>query len=258
MKLFLAAVLCLACFSANAANPRVGDELDYVKRLRSLGMAEYAAMVLERVKESAGDEYYPMKVEAMVTTRQGIADAEKLVASMNQSEVTTWQVKLVLADGYYAWGDYAQVKKLYGEYLAKFRDEHRGNEKDYKDAAYKFAQMLEMMGDRKAAAEAYDTALAAGLERHEKRQVLANKAELLVRLAQDEQEPAVREELCRQVDEICGGLLWERDLWFGKAIVMKAHVKMLRGDNEGTIALLEEYMPVIREIDNQLRGQSAE
>ena len=258
MKLFLAAVLCLAAVAASASSTSIKDELDYAKRLTSLGMGDYAAIVLERVKDSAGDDYYPMKVAAMVMTKQGIADAEQLVASMNQGEPKTWRMKLMLADGYYAWGDYPKVKKIYSDYLARFAGNHRGSDKEFKDAAYKYAQMLDMMGERLAAVAAYDSALAAGLERHEQRQVLANKAELLVQLAQAEGDSTAQERLCAEVDEICNNLLWHQDLWFGKAIVMKAHVKMLRGDNQGAIAMLEEYMPIIQDIDNQLRAQSHE
>jgi tetratricopeptide (TPR) repeat protein len=258
MKSFLSVLVCVMALSAQGSQRSVKDELTYARKLTAWGMGEYAGIVLDRVKASAGDEYYAMKIATMVSTKKGIEDAEKLISTMDPAASKTWRMKLMLADGYYAWGKYPKVKEIYSAYLTKFTSNQKGIETVYKDSAYKYAQMLDVMGDADAALKAYDVALTTKLKKHEKRQVIANKAELMVQMAEKESGKERREALCREIDTLCDDLLWQRDLWFGRAIVMKAHVKMLRDDNEGAMALLQDYMPILQEIDLALREQSAD
>ena len=54
-------------------------------------------------------------------------------------------------------------------------------------------------------------------------------------------------------DKICDEVMWVQDLWFGKAIVMKGHMMMMKGDANGAIKLVEDNMEFLREIDKSLK-----
>ena len=94
MKLFLSALVCVVALSAHGSQLSVKNELIYARKLTAWGMGEYAGIVLDRVKDSAGDEYYAMKIATMVSTKKGIEDAEKLISTMDPAASKTWNMPL--------------------------------------------------------------------------------------------------------------------------------------------------------------------
>ena len=43
-----------------------------------------------------------------------------------------------------------------------------------------------------------------------------------------------KDKMIKEAEANVDKLLWKQDIWFGKAIVMKAHLLLMRGDLTGT------------------------
>ena len=82
------------------------------------------------------------------------------------------------------------------------------------------------------------------------------EVELLLRLAEEipadpkNKQAKKRAEYLAQATKLVDKLLWKTDLIlvFGKAIAMKAHIEMLRGNHEKAQGLVNDYMPQLSEI----------
>jgi TolA-binding protein len=90
------------------------------------------------------------------------------------------------------------------------------------------------------------------------RQIEGEKGELLVELAESTKDKAKRAAYIKQLDKVTEELLWKQDLWFGKAIVYMAHIKMMNGDYDGAMQLVSEYKPQLKQIDKILKTQTEE
>jgi tetratricopeptide (TPR) repeat protein len=118
--------------------------------------------------------------------------------------------------------------------------------------------MLLFMGKKQEALDAYRRVAKAKMERHVERQVLGETQELIMKLAEETTDVAQRKAYAKEIEKINNVILWYQDLWFGKAIVIMAHLKLLEDDFEGATKLISEYGDQLLEIDKSLRQQEAE
>jgi len=237
--------------------PQQQLEVHYATRLLEAGMADYSQRVIER-------SGLPAEVITMLQLRTLGAlgkfdEARALIGRRpDQHSAETWSLKAMLADAYFAWGRYGEARGIYTSFFERFPD---GPSEDVKlffiESAYKYAQMLILMGEPDAAVRAFDTALKARPERHIQRQILGEQAELLMSLA-SRTEGGARTRYLAQAEPIITTLLWVQDVWFGKAIVMLAHSKVLQGDLAEAMRLIEDYTPELRRIDDALKAESEE
>jgi len=234
--------------------PAQERELEYADRLLAAGLPDYSRLVLESL--NLPPEIMDIRRVQSFTAQGKFKDAEALVASRSGDTQGDWTIKLALADGYYAWGQYDKAQALYNSFFKKFpQGPQEALKPFYLSSAYKYAQMMILTGNQKAAAEAYRMALKCKPERHIARQLMSELAEVLIRMAEaakGEEQKAVLAETQKIVDEI----LWVQDVWFGRAIVMLAHMRMITGNVDGALTLVDEYGAELRGIDNALREQS--
>lgn len=255
-------------FSAISANAQVGssdirakaieEEVRYINGLQQWGLMDYAAVVIGRLKQKYPDAIHEIKVmELHGHLAMGEFDKVKSIIKKepNQGSETVWAMRTALADGYYAWGKYIEAQEIYDDFFAKYKDgPPKSLNKFYIEAAYKYAQMLLLMGNQEQAIKAYDLVLKAKLERHIERQVLSEMAEVMLKVA--EKSPAKRERLFARVKKITDKILWKQDLWFGKAIVYLAHMNMMQGDLKAANRLIEDYQDQLKNIHQVLVEQS--
>ncbi len=124
----------------------------------------------------------------------------------------------------------SSIGGVYQDFFEKYPDgPSKALNEFYMNSAYKYAQMLILMGQDKAALTAYKNVLKAKVEEDIKRKIMAETAELMLKLAKDA-EPDERKKLFTETEKLLDDLLWRQDLWSGKAIVMKAHMKLIEGD----------------------------
>ncbi len=247
--------------AGSGPDPKLLAELQYVEWLNGMGMASYAQIVLERIPKSPGLEVHLKRLQIQSFIAIGKWDeVKKIIAKeSDQGGQVAWGLKLAMADGYYAWGKYKEAQTLYDGFFAKFPTGPPDGLNDfYMDSAYKYAQMLLLMGDKPAAMKAYQNVLKAEVPKHVLRQIWGETAELMLTVADSTKDEKELEALIKQVEELCDKILWVQDLWFGKAIVYLAHIEVLRGKPENAEKLIKQYKPSLEAIDRSLQENSTE
>jgi tetratricopeptide (TPR) repeat protein len=241
-------------------DPALQLELEYVRGLQELQLPEYADLVIGVIKTKYPQAAAEIKVlELRGLLEQGKFDEVKAIIAKQaqQDSNETWAMKIALADGFYAWGKFPEARGIYEAFFKRYPQEPPPAINDFfMQAAYKYAQMLVLVGDRKGAVGAYRTALRAKMERYVSRQLIAELAELILTVAEDAP-AAERTTLCAEADKLACDLLWQNDLWFGRAVVIRAHVELLKGNADGAAKMIADYRPQLKEIDDALKAEAA-
>lgn len=248
---------------SSGIDPNIKQEIEYAQALNTMGLPDYAEIVIQRVDLTRHPEAKALLkvIELQGLIARGQFDRVRAIIGRerDQDSQEGWAMKLALADGYYAWGRYPEAQGIYESIFAKYPDgPPEGLNAFYLESAYKYAQMLLLMGSKKRALKAYRNVVKAKLEKHIERQVLGETAELLVHLAEETEDKAKRKRYFEEIDKINNVILWVQDLWFGKAIVIMAHVKVLEGDVDGATKLIVDYAQQLEQIDQILKDQERE
>lgn len=238
-------------------------EVEYVHKLHKWGLSDYANLVYERVAAKyPGRKAEIRAIEIELLGAVGKFDeARRVIAGLpNQDSREAWAMKLKLADALYAWGKYGEARGIYEGFFAKYPDGPPDALRNfYVESAYKYAQMLLLMGNEKAALEGYRNVAKVmpkddAKQRDIRRQIITEMAELMVKLAETATDEE-REEYFEDIEEVMGEILWVQDLWFAKAIVIMSHVSMIKGDIEEAQKLIEDYGPRLKEMDEILKKE---
>jgi tetratricopeptide (TPR) repeat protein len=239
-------------------DPRLAEEIRYAKLLQNAGMADYAKTILDRIKDP--EVALMVKVlELQTDLSMGRFDAvkAKIAALPDQNSQEAWAMKLSLADAYYAWGKYVEAQKIYDGFFAAYSaGPPEALKSFYMEAAYKYAQMMILVNNRRAALQGYQKMLLAKPERHIERQALAEMAEIMLTMIDDKQVSADEAVTFRaEIDKIIKKLAWIRDLWMAKTIVMRAHLLMLDGKIEQAMKIIEDSRGELEEMDRILKEE---
>lgn len=238
---------------------RMDEELRYVAGLQEWGLQEYAVEVINRLKTEY-PEIGPLIKVAELRGLLGIGKFDEVKAIVarqpDPNSQETWAMKLALADGYYAFGRYAEAQGIYESFFKAYASGPTDALNDfYRDSAYKYAQMLLLMNKGEAALDAYRTVLKAKIEKHVKRQMQGEMAEQMIKLG-EKAEPAKRKALFDEARKLTAEIMWVRDLWFGRGVVFLAHMKMIEGDAAGAQKLVDNYAEDLKAIHDALVEQS--
>lgn len=235
------------------------QEIEYAEALNKMGLPDYARTVLDRIKDPAAKPIIKVLQMQALASKGDFEAVKKIIArEPNQNSQEAWAMKLTLADNYYAWGRYPEARGIYESLFKAYpKGPSEALNDFYVESSYKYARMLLLLGKNKEAAIAYDNVTKGKVSKAIRRQVITEKAELLVKLAEEEADKAKRKKYFKQIEDICNEILWVQDLWFGKAIVILAHLKMVKGDIDGTMELVEEYGPQLKQIDEILKEDEA-
>jgi TolA-binding protein len=238
------------------------EGLRYAKGLQELRLPDIADLVITELEgkfPEAKAVSAKIKVEGELARGQFDVVKQRIAAEKDADSVETWAMKLALADAYYAYGKYPEAKGLYESFFERFAKETPpALQTFYNESAYKYAQMMLYLKELKSSLAAYERVLKGKLERHVERQCLAEMADVALRLAKETADAKVQEELYKKVEGWADKLLWVQDIWFGKAIVLKAHVEMLRGKPDAAKKLVDDYMGTLQAIHQALVEQEAE
>lgn len=239
--------------SATNAGPNI-EELKYVDGLKSMGLLYYANIVHSRLAGDTGDVI--RAAEPLVGPRKTASEALAFIAKQpDQDSEPVWAMKLTVANSCYGSGMYSNAQEIYESFFKRFPDgPTEGLSTFYVTSGCQYAKMLLLTGQDSAALNVYRTALKGKkyMERSDRRRILAEMAELMVKIAAttagDEQMA-----LLKEAHKICEDLLWMQDVWFGKAIALLAHIKMLEGDSDGAQKLVNENWDILNQIDDMLK-----
>ena len=241
-----------------AADQELREEFRYIDLLQQLRMPDIADEVIAEAKKKYPEAAAQFKVrEIQGLLWQGKFDEVKKVvdAMPDKNSAEFWALTLAMADSYYAFGKYVEADKLYLDFFKKVDKPSPALVSFYRDSAYKYAQMLLYLGKDKEGLEAYRRLFKVPLEENVERNVRADMAELMLKLAPEIQKADEKEKMLKETEATVDKLLWKQDIWFGKAIVMKAHIFLLRGDVKGAQELVENYMPQLKTIHDALREE---
>lgn len=253
---------------ATAAGSELETGLRYVQALQRNYFLDIADAVLKELTAKFPDaavRVAQLQLEADLMrgkfddVKAQIAAAEKA----GKGEDIVWAMRLALADSYYSYARYDECSAIYGSFFAKYQKKDKDGKitidvpaslaSTFTGAAYKYAQMLIGMKKRELAIDLYKVLVKQpGLPDHIKRQCLGETAELCIAIADDTKDAKIREARLTEADKLADGLLWEQDLWFGKAIVFKAHVLMVRNKPEEAQKLVDDYMTALQDIHKEL------
>lgn len=262
-KSFVGAVLGLALhvpFAATAMD--VDAEFEFASGLVELGFADLANRVVAevvRLYPDQRDRATRIEGEILVAQRR-FADAEELLQRMPEGHPQRYALQLQIARGHFRMGNTEEAQRLYEAFFDVYRDRVPTDPdllRFYQDAAYQFGQMMERLGNRSAAAAAYQRLLNAGLDDPTaERRLRIDLARLYLRLGRE----ASGEERNRYLDlvyELSERVQWGGyDLWFGQSIGLMANALLARDDEEGARQLLQRYMRDLNRIDRILREQN--
>ncbi|MDD4102868.1 MAG: hypothetical protein PHU80_09615, partial [Kiritimatiellae bacterium] len=264
--LVLLLVLCLPLCGVLAQGPSETDrelreELKYIELLQQLRMPDIAEEVIAEAKKrfpEAGPQLKVREIQGLLWQGK-FDDVQKVVDAMpDKNSAEYWALNLAMADSYYAFGRYGEADKLYLGFFKKVDKPGPSLVTFYRDAAYKYAQMLLYLGKDREGLEAYRRLFKVPLEEDVERNVQADMAELMLKLAPDIAKKEEKAALLKEAEGLIDKLLWKQDVWFGKAIVMKAHIFLLREDVKGAQELVENYMQQLRIIHDALREQDSD
>ncbi|MFW5871018.1 MAG: tetratricopeptide repeat protein [Verrucomicrobiota bacterium] len=257
--LFTTSIRSTALAQANSDRmARIEHEMEYARKLAEMGFADYAEIIYNRIKDPE------LKKMAMLQNNVNMGkfkEAREMIdRQADPDSLETWKMKLIMGDGYHAWGEYEKARNIYESFFEKYKsDPPESLEKFYLQSAYKYAQMLLLMDKKNESVKIHELMLDVmpedDPERNAmRRQVLSETADLYVELAK-KAEAEKRKDYFDRIDEIADEVLWEQDLWFGKMIVTMAHVKLIENDVEGATSLIEDYRPQLLQLDEALKQE---
>lgn len=244
----------LCGYSADAKN-KVKQDIEYAETLNAWGLPDYAKVVLDGIDDPAASAIIKtLRIQALVAKGEWAQVKSIIAKEPKQDSLDAWAMKLILADGYYAWRMYPEAQGIYESLLKKYPNGPPEALNDfYRESAYHYAQMLLLMGNQKRAIKVYQDLAKAKMPKHERRQIISETAELMVKQVEissgEEQK-----KLFKEIEEITTEILWVQDVWFGKAIVILAHVKEIQGDIDGATKLIDEYWDSLLSLDEDLKS----
>jgi TolA-binding protein len=263
----LAGTAALLAFSASAqtGDPAkekeafIAQETQYIRQLQDdLRMPDFAAKVIEDLKKRYPDAAITLKIlelRGMLSQGEFEKVRDLIARHPTPDGAEAWVMKLALADGFYAFGRSEEAFGLYDGFFKRFPQPTPEVESFYLDSAYKYPQMLLAVRQEKRALDAYRRLLQVKLPGEALRQVQSDTAELCVKVAEAETVKAAKVALLAEADKLASQLLWDQDMWFGKAIVTRAHSLVLRGETAKAQSLIDEHRDVLQQIHDALVAQ---
>ncbi|MGN0847338.1 MAG: tetratricopeptide repeat protein [Kiritimatiellia bacterium] len=256
-----------------AEDPAAKVELEYIGALVDANMPDFAEPVIAAAKKKWPQLGPRLKVlELQGALRLGkFDDVQKVVNAMKEKNGEYWALRLSMADAYYARSMMPECRKIYEEFFKTVQKPGADLLDFYVESGFKWAHICVNERNFDEALKMY-TGLRSKLSETgatEKRwcTVAMAEASLLIRLAADIELPAdpkkakplvdKRNGYLAQASKLVDKLLWKNELIivFGKAIAMKAHIAMLRGDMEKAQDLVNDYMPQLAKIHESLVEQ---
>lgn len=252
---------------SKAEDAAMKEELKYIGALVDANMPDLAEPVIDAAKKKWPQLGPKLKVlEIQGDLRLGrFAEVQKVVDGMKDKKGGEyWALRLSMADAYYARSEMKECRKIYEEFFKTVQQPGADLLDFYVESGFKWAQICVNEKNFGEAVKMYAGLLAkipeTGATEERWCAVAMEDVSLLIRLAEEMKDPKkakVRADYLAQATKIVNKLLWKNELIivFGKAIAMKAHIEMLRGDMEKAQDLVNEYMPQLSDIHNSLKDQ---
>jgi tetratricopeptide (TPR) repeat protein len=237
-------------------NPALEAEIEYVEALVNNGYPDIAAPVIEETKKKWPESearFFAIEVRGMLALGK-FDEAEKRISALPDRKSTKyWAARLEVANNYFGRRMIPECMKIYDEFFKLYPKAPKDIRKFYMQASYSFGQLL--VGDNQyaKAAKVYE-GLLAQLKDAEWCDIAVETTEIYLRIAETESDKKKREAALKSATKIVDKLLWQlgRPVIFGRAVAMKAHIEELRGNVDRAAEIIEEYLPNLEDIHNQI------
>ena len=245
------------------SDPALDAEIYYIKGLRDLRLSDYADRVLAKTKEkwpSAGPRLKQVELEGLLYG--GKFDEVKAIIAKepNKDGLDAWAMRLALADAYFLYARFDDACDIYQQFFKKYEKSTPDTAAFWLPSAYRFAQMYIHMKQDASALDAYRRVLANTKDTSTQRRCKGEMCEIAVRVLDGDgmKDAKARDALIKEATKWADDLLWDQDQWFGKGIVLKAHLLMIQGKPEAAKKLVDTYMPQLKSIHEGLVEQAKE
>ncbi len=242
-----------------AASPPVdiNDDIQFASGLAELGLIDIANKVLENYIKAHPErkpDYNVVKVEILVKGGR-LEDALKIVEMLPPDSMETWKVKLTIAQYLFAKRRNDEAQKIYEELFSKLGNDMPNDPKFremFQEAAYQYAKMQEMAQNFDGAIKGYLNVIKSGVKEGIKRRLQSEIATMYLKMARDDKDKAANLTKARAM---CDELMWEYDVWCGKAIATMAYCQLLEGKVTEAEKTLSGSMPQLKQIEDILKKE---
>ena len=259
-KGFLLLAVALAVLGAGPVQADVDEDFAFASGLVTFepSFPDFAQKVVDAIlakDPGQKDRSQVIQAEILIQKRK-FPEAEAIVNELGTANPKAQAISLVLAFNYFAIGDTDKARALYDAFFKQYEGQ-KPTDKDvllrYRDAAFKYAQMLTMAGDHLGAAASYKRVEEVAENNEQRRSLQVHRAQALVRAAEQKQGDE-KNKLLDEAIKICEALQWGGlDLQFVDSIVIMANVELARGNPAGAKKVLMSNMDIIKPIDETLK-----
>ncbi|MBQ9430095.1 MAG: tetratricopeptide repeat protein [Kiritimatiellae bacterium] len=233
------------------------NELHYIDVLQRNGYPDIAEEVIAEVRKrfpAAVAALRKKEIDGMLTLGK-FDEVQKLIdAVSDKNGVEYWTLNLSKGSAYFNRKMTDEGRKIFDEFFKKHAKPSGAMLDLYRRTAYEYYQRLLMAGQKKAALQVLNGLVKQPMEEDQQRDVTATIAEVATSAAEDAT-GGEREQLLKEAEASAAKLLWKTDMFFGKAIAVRAHAALLRGKNKDAEKLVEEYMPMLKNLHDEIRRQ---
>ena len=239
-----------------AEQEKMDAECAYIMALIDANMPDLAAPVIAKARET----WPVLSARLEVLEQQGdlrLGRFEKVQAVLEKKKKGSpeyWALSIAMANAYYARQKLPECRKLYAEFFKAVPAPTKELLSFYEEAAYTWIQILRAEKKFDQSIAVYDGLLKLPLTDEHWSTFAIEETELCLQLAAETKDAKKREAYIKKASMRADRLLWMSDLIvvFGRAVALKAHAEMARGNVARAQNLVNEYMPQLQEIHKQL------
>ena len=239
-----------------AEQEKMDAECTFITALIDANMPDLAAPVIAKARE----QWPVMSARLEVLEQQGdlrlghFDKVQAVLAKKQKGSPEYWALSIAMANAYYARQKLPECRKLYGEFFKAVPVPTKELMSFYEEAAYTWIQILRAEKKFDQAISVYDGLLKLPLKDEHWSTFAIEETELCLQLAAETKDEKKRESYLKKASLRADRLLWMSELIvvFGRAVALKAHAEMARGNIGRAQELVNEYMPQLQEIHKQL------
>ncbi len=254
--------------NSDGIDPVLKGELAYVEELVSIGLPDFAEIVIAETKKKwpeAEALFFAIEIRGMLLLGKSAEAEAKIAALPDRNSSKYWAARLEVANDHYNRNRNEECLKIYDEFFKNNQRPPKELVELVRKAYWQRAQIETGMKRFEAAAESLKNLM----DRVDKSKgeenanvwcnAASDAADLYLRVAEDSTGDKRKKNL-EQAQKIISELLWERDryVFFGRAIAMKAHLELLKGQVGKAQAVINDFMGDLSDIHSQLENADPE
>ena len=231
-------------------------ECAFIMALIDANMPDLATSVIAKARE----KWPVLSARLEVLEQQGhlrlghFDEVKAVLAKKTKGSPEYWALTIAMANAYYARQKLPECRKLYGEFFKGVPVPTKELMSFYQEAAYTWIQILRSEKKFDQSIAVYDGLLKLPLKDDVWAVFATEETELCLQLAAETKDPKKRGNYLKKASLRADRMLWMSDLLlvYGRAVSLKAHVEMAQGNIARAQALVNEYLPQLQDIHDQL------